>query len=202
MAMTRNVVRSNRIASVALHARAKVVRCFESTAAFGMMVCTICDHACTRKLGIEKQTKKVTYLVQRLVVYARAEHRDGDGPALRLQLAFSPLEEGTLVTHDEVHLVHEQKYGGIGGVLLQRIKTVTVVLRVFGCVARADFEDVDEHPDVLEDGRALRGEVRVHERVLASAVPEVEDEVAEEPDVVLLDIDGRAKARGERRGVV
>ena len=98
--------------------------------------------------------------------------------------------------------MHEQENGGVGGVLLERIETVTVVLRVFGSVARADFEDVDEHPDMLEDGRALRGEVRVHERVLSSAVPEVEDEVAEEPDVVLLDVDGRAEARGKRCGVV
>ena len=98
--------------------------------------------------------------------------------------------------------MHEQENGRVGGVLLERIETVAIVLSVFGAVARADFEDVDEHPDVLEDGRALRGEVRVHERVLSSAVPEVENKVAEEPDVVLLDIDGRAEARSERCGVV
>ena len=45
MAITRNVVRSKRMTSVALHASAKVVKCFESIAAFGMRVCTILDHA-------------------------------------------------------------------------------------------------------------------------------------------------------------
>ena len=55
---------------------------------------------------------------------------------------------------------------------------------------------------MLEDGRALCGEIGVHERVLPAAIPEVEDEVAEEPDVVLLNVDGRAEARRERSGVV
>ena len=175
-----------------------------------MIVCTICDHACARQPGgwsergieIEEAPEKAAHLVQRLVVYARAKHRDGDGPALRLQVARAALEHSTLFPNDEVHLVHEQEHGGVWGVLLERVETVAVVLRVFGGVARADFEDVDEHPDMLEDGRALRGEVRVHERVLPAAVPKVEDEVAEEPDVVLLDVDCRSEARGERRGVV
>ena len=146
--------------------------------------------------------KKRRNLVERLVVYTRPEHRDCDGPTLSLQLALAPLEKGALIAYDEVHLVHKQKYGGIGGVLLECIKRIAVVLGVFGGVACADFENVDEHPDVLEDSGALGGEVRVHERVLASAVPEVENKVSEEPDVVLLDIDGRTEARCERGGVV
>ena len=47
--MARKVVRSNRIASVALQAWANVVRCFVRTAAFGMMVWTILDHAWARQ---------------------------------------------------------------------------------------------------------------------------------------------------------
>ncbi len=47
--MTRKVVRSNRMASVALQAWAKVVRCFDRTAAFGMMECTMRDHACSHE---------------------------------------------------------------------------------------------------------------------------------------------------------
>jgi hypothetical protein len=50
---------------------------------------------------------------------------------------------------------------------------------------RADLEDVNQHTDGPEDGRALGGEVRVHERVLA--VPGVEVEISEKADVVLLD---------------
>lgn len=45
VAMTRNVVRSKRMTSVALHARASVVRCLDKTAALGMRVWTIRDHA-------------------------------------------------------------------------------------------------------------------------------------------------------------
>ena len=67
---------------------------------------------------------------------------------------------------------------------------------------RADLEDVNQHADVLEDGRALGEEVRVHERVLAAAVPGVEDEIAEEADVVLLDVNCRTEAGSERCGVV
>jgi len=46
VAITRKVVRSKRITSVALHASAKVVRCFDRTAAFGMRVWTMLDQAC------------------------------------------------------------------------------------------------------------------------------------------------------------
>lgn len=45
VAMTRNVVRSKRITSVALHAVATVERCFERIAALGIRVCTIFDQA-------------------------------------------------------------------------------------------------------------------------------------------------------------
>ena len=55
---------------------------------------------------------------------------------------------------------------------------------------------------MLEDRRALRREVGVHKGILTAAVPEVEDEIAEEADVVLFDVDGRAEARGERSGIV
>jgi hypothetical protein len=42
--------------------------------------------------------------------------------------------------------------------------------------------------------------VRVHERVLTAAVPEVEDTVAQEAHMALPDVDGRAEVRGERGG--
>lgn len=45
VAMTRNVARSKRMTSVALHAFAKIDRCLCSTAALGMSVWTMCDHA-------------------------------------------------------------------------------------------------------------------------------------------------------------
>lgn len=45
VAMTRNVVRSKRMTSVALHASASLTRCFVRTEAFGMRVCTMRDQA-------------------------------------------------------------------------------------------------------------------------------------------------------------
>jgi len=45
VAMTRKVVRSKRMTSAALQAAAKVVRCLERIAAFGMRVCTMLDQA-------------------------------------------------------------------------------------------------------------------------------------------------------------
>jgi hypothetical protein len=45
VAITRKVVRSKRMTSVALHAAATVERCLERIAAFGIRVCTIFDHA-------------------------------------------------------------------------------------------------------------------------------------------------------------
>lgn len=45
VAMTRKVVRSKRITSVALQAAANVERCFVRIAALGIRVCTTFDHA-------------------------------------------------------------------------------------------------------------------------------------------------------------
>src|SRR6266850_1837334 len=52
VAMTRKVVRSNGMASVAPQAWVNVVRCLDRTVALEMMVCTIIDHASdTRSRG-------------------------------------------------------------------------------------------------------------------------------------------------------
>ncbi len=45
VAMTRKVVRSNRMTSVAPQAREKILRCLESKAALGMRVWTMLDQA-------------------------------------------------------------------------------------------------------------------------------------------------------------
>ena len=98
--------------------------------------------------------------------------------------------------------MYEKEDARLRRVLLQRVQAIAIVRRVLCRVMRADLEDVYQHTDVLEDGRALGRQVRVHERVLAAAVPEVEDEVSKKADVVLLDVDGRAEAGSERCGVV
>ena len=173
------------------------------------MVCTMRDHACARQSGHADNVREkrrtcgpLTYLVQRLVMNTRTEHRNRHHSALPLQLARAALQQRSPIPRHKVHLVHKEEDRRFGRVLLQRVEAIAIVRRVLDGVVRADLENVYEHADVLKDRRALRREVRIHEGVLAAAVPEVEDEVAEETDVVLLDVDRRAEARRERGGIV
>ena len=145
----------------------------------------------------------MAYLVQCLVVDARTEHRDGHGSTLRLQLARAALQQRCPISaRDEIHLVNEEKHRRLGRIPLQRVEAIAVVRGVLDRVVRADLENVDQHANVLEKCRALGGQVRVHERVLTAAVPKVEDKIAQETHVVLLEVDCRAEARGDRGGVV
>ena len=133
---------------------------------------------------------------------ARTKHRDGHRSALPLQLARAALQQRSPIPRHEVHLVHKEEDRRFRRVPLQRVEAIAIIRRVLDGVMRADLENVYEHADVLEDSRALRREIRVHKGVLAATVPEVEDEVSEETDVILLDVDGRAEARRERCGIV
>ena len=133
---------------------------------------------------------------------ARAKHSDGYCPALCLQLARAALQQRCPVPRHKVHLMHKKEHRRFGRVFLQRVKTVVVIRCVLDSIMRADLENVNQHTDLLEDGRALCREVGIHEGILTAAVPEVEYEIAEEANVVLFDIDGRAEARGERGGIV
>ena len=84
----------------------------------------------------------------------------------------------------------------------ETVDAVAVVLEVFRSFLRLNVEDVDEHADLLKYSGTLGGEVRVHKGVLASAVPEIENEVAEKADVVLLDVNGGAESGGQRSGEI
>ena len=55
VAMTRNVVRSKRMTSVALQACAKVVKCLARIFAFGIRVWTIFDHALGEKIRVKER---------------------------------------------------------------------------------------------------------------------------------------------------
>jgi hypothetical protein len=76
VAMTRNVVRSKRITSVALHALAKVVRCFARMLALGMRVCTMFDHACRCHEHLKDMNEIQSYLVKALIIDTRSKHPD------------------------------------------------------------------------------------------------------------------------------
>ena len=53
-----------------------------------------------------------------------------------------------------------------------------------------------------EDSRLLRREIGIHEGILTAAVPKIENQVAKESDMVLLDINGSPKASGQRRRII
>jgi hypothetical protein len=48
----------------------------------------------------------------------------------------------------------------------------------------------------------LRGEITVHEGILSAAVPQVEDEVPQETNMILLNVNGRTESRGEGSRVI
>lgn len=98
--------------------------------------------------------------------------------------------------------MEQEEDARVRAVLLQRVEAVAVVDEVLGHVAALDLENVNEDADVLEDGRALGGEVDVHEGVLSTTVPEIEDKVAEKADMVLLDVDGGPEARSQGSGII
>jgi len=87
-------------------------------------------------------------------VNARPEHR----AALRLQLPRPALQQRHPVPGDGIHLENEEE--DTGRVLLERVQAIAVVCRVLGRAMRADFEDVNQHTDVVEGRRALRREVQ------------------------------------------
>jgi hypothetical protein len=100
----------------------------------------------------------MTHLGQRLVVYARNEHRDGHGSTLRLHLARPALQQRRPISaRDGIHLVKEEKHGRLGRILLQRVDAIAVVRGVLGRVVRGDINNVDQHAEMLEELRALGG---------------------------------------------
>jgi hypothetical protein len=98
--------------------------------------------------------------------------------------------------------MNEQEYDSPRAVLTETVQTITIILEILVRLAGFDIEDVDENAYMLEYRRSLGCEIRVHERILAATVPEVEDKISQETDVVLLDVDGCSQPRGQRCRVV
>lgn len=90
--------------------------------------------------------------------------------------------------------MHQQKHACAGTELSQPLQAIAVVFQILIGLAALDIEDIYHDTDVLEDGRALGSKVGVHEGVLATTIPEVKDEVTEKTNVILLNVDGGAKA--------
>lgn len=98
--------------------------------------------------------------------------------------------------------MHEQEHFGVCAILPQPFNTVPVIIKVLQRLSCLDIKDVNQHRDMLEYRGSLGGKIAVHERILATAVPEVEDQVTEEANMILLYVDRCAESRGERRGIV
>ena len=96
----------------------------------------------------------------------------------------------------------EQEYFSLCAILLQSVNTVPVIVKVLEGFSRFNIKDIDQHRDMLEYRGPLGGKIAVHEGILATAVPEVEDQVAEEADVILLYVDGRTEPCSERCGII
>ncbi len=124
-----------------------------------------------------------THLVQRLVPDTRGEaaeraRRRLVGAHARVERAHLLAVIGVLdalgvVLVDEVHLVDEHPDAGLGAVLAERRHIVLKVVQVLFPLGAGNVEHVDEDGDVGEHGVALRAEIVVEERILATAVPQV-----------------------------
>jgi hypothetical protein len=144
----------------------------------------------------------VAYLVQTFVPDACPEYSHVNVTTGRLELGLLPLKHGLSVAAHEVHLVYQDEHASIRTIRRQRLEALFKVLQVLVHLPRLDVKDVNQDADVLEDCGPLRRQVEFHERLLAAAVPEVEYQVPEKPNMVLLHIDGRTQATSERSRVV
>jgi hypothetical protein len=149
-----------------------------------------------------------THPVKRLVVNARPEDLEvqpwRNRTCLFQQLLLLVLKRKLSIPTlaHQIHFVHQNKHVRTGTVPLQRIEDSAEVLHVGYSVPGLDLEDVDKHTNGGEDSGLLSGEVLLHVRVLPAAVPEVENQVAEETDMVLLDVGGDSQTRCKRCRVI
>lgn len=72
----------------------------------------------------------------------------------------------TLVFRDEIHLVHETEYLGVGRVLENGLQTGLVIVHVLLNVSALHIKDIYEHLHIPEHIITLTGEVVLHESFL------------------------------------
>ena len=153
VAMTRNVARSKRMTSVALHASANIRRCLLRFRALGISVFTILDQACAMHQTRHTASKKETDLVQCLVIYTRPEYLDRDIAACFFQFCdFALKDNGPFTLANKIHFVDEEEHARVFAKLRQTVETVAIILEVFGHFAAFHVEHVDHDPGVREDG--------------------------------------------------
>lgn len=133
-------------------------------------------------------------LVKALVIYTRAEDGNACVSAGILQFFMLLVESDGLRFPYKIHLMHQQEYGSVRAELFKPIQAIAVILEVLVHPACLYIEDIYHNPDMLEDCGLLSGQVRIHEGILAAAIPQIENEVPKEAYVVLLDINRCAQA--------
>ena len=141
-------------------------------------------------------------LVETFVIYTGAKDRQVEVPADTLQLLFLRIESLLSCLANKIHLVYKKEDGGFRAKLPQPFEAVSIVVQVFIHLAALHVENIDEDPNVLEDGCSLGGEITVHECILAAAVPQIEDEVPQETNMVLLNVNGSTESRGEGSRII
>ena len=94
----------------------------------------------------------------------------------------------SVVLRDQIHFVNEYKDLSIGGVFLHGLQHAIKERDVIAEVPRLNVEHIDEHLHVAEDGISLRVEIAFVKAVLPAAVPQIEHQVSEKPDVSVLHI--------------
>jgi hypothetical protein len=174
VAITRKVVRSNRMAWSRCRLRQTSSGTCTGRPALGMMVCTILNLPAlvspdTRGRGGERERARDARETKRrrMAYLATASRRGCPYQTPRQARLHSPSTSTARATGapvalpcDEIHHANE-KYGRRGRILLQRVDAIAVVRGVLGRVVCADLENVDQHADVLDDHRGLGGQVRV-----------------------------------------
>lgn len=128
-------------------------------------------HRAAISIDRDLNTMLEAHLVQTLVVYARRKDGDRGVSTCLFQVLFSLQKGGLTGFSDKVHFVYEQEHSCVRTVLLESCHTVPVIFEVLEDLSGFHVEDVYHDTDLFEDRSPLRGEIRVHERVLAAAVP-------------------------------
>lgn len=103
----------------------------------------------------------------------------------------------------QIHLVNKAEDLGLWREVTEGLETVLELRHVVPLeVLARHVKDVDEHLHVLEDVLSLAVEDLLHEEILATAIPESQNQIAEESHSRLRHVDGEGNSVGVTSQVV
>mmetsp|Transcript_16030 Transcript_16030/g.28915 ORF Transcript_16030/g.28915 Transcript_16030/m.28915 type:complete len:243 (-) Transcript_16030:108-836(-) len=145
-------------------------------------------------------------LIQRLIPNTRPKALEVLHPHAQTALLDQSLpilqNQFSLLLRNQIHLVHQHEYPRIGRILLHRLQHAREVIEVLLGTIALDIKNVNQQLHAAKNGLAIALEVALVESILAAAIPEVQDEVAEETDVMVLHVEGGREAHGVSSEVV